>query len=457
MFGRVKNIHFVGIGGSGMSGIAEVLLNLGYQVSGSDLGDTPVTRRLASLGAVVSQGHRPENIRQAQVVVTSSAVSDDNPEVREARRAGVPIIRRAEMLAELMRMKYSVAVAGAHGKTTTTSMIAAVFHHGGLDPTMVVGGRLGSIGSGGRLGKGPYLVAEADESDGTFLTLSPTVAVITNIDREHMNFYGTMDRLKQAFIDFANKVPFYGLAVLCLDDAHVQSIIPRLAKRHMTYGLKSQADLSARDISLDGGRSRFKVDFQGRALGEIALPVPGIYNVGNALAAVAVALEAGVDFAAAAEALAGFVNADRRFQVVGEARGVTVVDDYAHHPTEIKATLAAARGVCRGEVVAVFQPHRYTRTADLMHEFETAFYDADHLVVTEIYPAGEEPIPGVEGRRIWEGIVSHGHRRAAFIPVRADIIAYLRANLKPGDLLLTLGAGDVWQVGRAILAPEEEK
>jgi UDP-N-acetylmuramate--alanine ligase len=451
VFGRVRNIHFVGIGGAGMSGIAEVLLNLGFAVSGSDLAETAVTRRLASLGASIRPGHSPDNIRGAQVVVISSAVGDDNPELLAARREMVPVIRRAEMLAELMRMKHGIAVAGAHGKTTTTSMIATIFHHGGLDPTVVIGGRLGIIGSGGRLGQGQYLVAEADESDGTFLKLSPTVGVITNIDREHMNFYETMDRLEAAFLDFANKVPFYGLTVLCLDDPAIQRIIPRLEKRHLTYGLRSQADLVAREVVSRGLTSTYTAEYLGRTLGSVTLGVPGVYNVYNSLAALAVALEMEIPFERCAEALAGFVNADRRFQIVGEADGVTVVDDYAHHPTEIKAALAAARGAAKGEVVAVFQPHRYSRTADLMNEFATAFYDADHLLVTEIYPAGEEPLPGVSGREVWETITRHGHRRAVFTPTKAEAVAHLRANLRPGDLLLTLGAGDVWQVGRTIL------
>ncbi len=451
MFGRVRNIHFVGIGGSGMSGIAEVLLTLGFNVTGSDLSDTPVTRRLAELGAQVYAGHRADNIAGTQVVVVSSAVGEDNPEVVTARQEQIPIIRRAEMLAELMRMKYGVAVAGAHGKTSTTSMIASIFHSGGLDPTVVIGGRLGSLGSGGRLGTGPYLVAEADESDGTFLSLSPTVAVITNIDREHMNFYGTMEMLKAAFRDFANKVPFYGLAVICLDDPHIQAIIPELTKRHTTYGLRGQADVIARDIRTEGFSSHFTVWIGGKAAGEVTLSVPGVHNIRNALAAIAASLEVGLGFDAAAAALATFVNADRRFQRVGERDGVAVVDDYAHHPTEIKASLAAAKAFCRGRVLAVFQPHRYSRTQDLMEEFQTAFYDADHVVVTDIYPAGEAPIPGVDARGILDGIVRHGHRSAIHLKERLDIIAHLRETAREGDLLITLGAGDIWRVGRGFL------
>jgi UDP-N-acetylmuramate--alanine ligase len=451
MFGRVRNIHFVGIGGSGMSGIAEVLLTLGFTVTGSDLSETPVTRRLAALGATIHIGHRADNIAGTQVVVISSAVGDDNPEVAAARHDQIPIIRRAEMLAELMRMKYGVAVAGAHGKTSTTSMIASIFHAGGLDPTVVIGGRLGSLGSGGRLGTGPYLVAEADESDGTFLSLSPTVAVITNIDREHMNFYGTMDVLRKAFLDFANKVPFYGLAVICLDDPHIQSIIPELTKRCVTYGLRGQADVIARDIRTDGFSSRFAVWTGGRQAGEVSLSVPGVHNVRNALAAIAASLEVGLDFDTAAAALSSFVNADRRFQRIGERDGVTVVDDYAHHPTEIKATLAAAKAVCRGRVLAVFQPHRYSRTQDLMEEFQTSFYDADVVLVTDIYPAGEAPIPGVEAAGVLDGIVRHGHRGALYLKDRSEIVAHLRETAREGDLLLTLGAGDVWRVGRSFL------
>lgn len=438
-----------------MSGIAEVLLNLGYKVTGSDLAETGVTRNLASLGARVYMGHRPENVEGAQVVVISSAVKEDNPEILEARRRVVPIIRRAEMLAELMRMKYGVAVAGAHGKTTTTSMIATILHHGGLDPTVVLGGRLGSIGSGARLGKGPYLVAEADESDGTFLKLSPTVAVVTNMDREHMNFYNSMENLKEAFINFANKVPFYGLTILCLDDVLVQGLIPGITKRHMTYGLKTQADLVARDIRQEGLKSNFNVEYKGKPLGEVALGVPGLFNIHNALAALAVSIEMDIDFKTASEALAEFVNADRRFQIIGEREKVTVIDDYAHHPTEIKASLGAARSICRGELIAVFQPHRYSRTADLLEDFYTAFYEADRVVVTGIYAAGEAPIPGIEGRVVWEGITRHGHKKADFMPDKADIVNYLREKAESGDVIITLGAGDIWKIGRAYLEEEE--
>jgi UDP-N-acetylmuramate--alanine ligase len=456
MFGRVRKIHFVGIGGSGMSGIAEVLLNLGYQVTGSDLVEGPVTRRLHSLGAGIFIGHRPENIGESQVLVVSSAVDEENPELEAARRTMVPIIPRAEMLAELMRMKHGVAVAGAHGKTTTTSMVAHLAHRGGLDPTVVIGGRLGTMGSGGRLGKGDYLIAEADESDGTFLKLTPTIAVITNIDREHMNFYGTMERLTAAFLDFANKVPFYGLVVLCLDDPHIQRLIPHLTKRYLTYGFTGQADLTIGDLEVRDFGSRFTLRQGGTFLGEAFLPVPGRHNVANAVAALAVGMELGLPFGPCADSLAGFVNADRRFQRIGELSGVTVVDDYGHHPTEIRATLAAARGICRGTLAVVFQPHRYSRTADLMEQFQTSFYDADHLVVTDIYPAGESPIPGVDGRTVWEGIIKHGHRNAFFFRSRQEIVDHLRQHLGEGDMLLTLGAGDVWHVGRLYLGGREE-
>ncbi|GAB4262003.1 MAG: UDP-N-acetylmuramate--L-alanine ligase [Deferrisomatales bacterium] len=451
MYRKDQHIHFVGIGGIGMSGIAEVLMNLGYRVSGSDLRESPTTRRLASLGARIALGHAPENLGDASVVVVSSAVRPDNPEVTEAQRRLVPVIPRAEMLAELMRMKYSVAVAGAHGKTTTTSLVAAVLSEAGLDPTVVVGGRLASLGTNARLGQGEFLVAEADESDGSFLVLAPTVAVITNVDREHMDHYGTEEALEAAFVDFANKVPFYGCAVVCLDDPRIQALVPRIRKRTLTYGLSAQAEVSARHLEPGGGGSRFEVLLRGEPVGTVTLGLPGEHNALNALAAVAVGVELDVDPGAACRALSGFSGVDRRSQVVGEARGVLVVDDYGHHPTEVQAVLKAVREAYDRRVVAVFQPHRYSRTRDLFERFLTAFYGADLLLVTDIYPAGEAPLPGTDAARLAEGIRAHGHKEVEFVADLARVPEVLEPKLQPGDLVITLGAGNVWQAGQALL------
>jgi len=441
----------VGIGGIGMSGIAEVLLNLGYRVSGSDLRESPITQRLASLGARIALGHAPEHLGDASVVVTSSAVRPDNPEVLEAHRRLVPVIPRAEMLAELMRMKYAVAVAGAHGKTTTTSLVAAVLSEGGLDPTVVVGGRLASLESNARLGQGEFLVAEADESDGSFLLLFPTVAVITNIDREHMEHYGDDAALETAFVDFANKVPFYGAVVACLDDPRVQSVLPRIRKRTLTYGLSAQADVSARQVKREAGASHFEVLLRGQPLARVALALPGEHNVLNALAAVAVGTELAVAPEVIARALSGFSGVDRRSQVIGEAGGVLVMDDYAHHPAELQATLRGLREAYGRRVVAVFQPHRYSRTRDLHERFLTSFYGADVLVVTDIYAAGEAALPDVTATGLVEGIRAHGHKEVEFVPELARVPEFLEPRLQEGDLVVTLGAGNVWQAGEALL------
>jgi len=451
MYRKEHHIHFVGIGGIGMSGIAEVLLTLGYRVSGSDLRESPVVARLRSLGAGVAVGHRAENLGDASVVVVSSAVARDNPEVVAAGERLIPVIPRAEMLAELMRMKYSVAVAGAHGKTTTTSLVAAVLSEAGLDPTVVVGGRLTSLGSNARLGQGEFLVAEADESDGSFLLLAPTVAVITNIDREHMEHYGTAEALDQAFVDFANKVPFYGAAVACLDDPRVQSILPAIRKRVITYGLSAQADLGARHLRWAPGHTGFEVLWHGEPLGEVNLGVPGEHNVRNALAAVAVGLELGVAPAVVCRALTGFSGVDRRSQVIGSAAGVLVLDDYAHHPTEVQALLEALRASYDRPLVAVFQPHRYSRTRDLFERFLTCFYAADRVVVTDIYPAGEPPLPEVSAEALADGLRTHGHKGATYHGDLATLPGALHPLLTPGDLVVTLGAGNVWQVGVELL------
>jgi UDP-N-acetylmuramate--alanine ligase len=446
-------IHFVGIGGMGMCGIAEVLANMGYRVSGSDNNDTEITRHLASIGCTVKQGHRADNLGEADVVVVSSAIKGYNPEVEAARARQIPVIPRAEMLGELMRMKYGIAVAGSHGKTTTTSLVATVLHAAGLDPTAVIGGKLPSLsGSNARLGGGDYLVAEADESDGSFMKLTPTVAVVTNIDPEHLDHYGTLDKLKQTFVDFINKVPFYGLAVLCVDHEHVQSILPAVEKRHVTYGFTPLANFRAVDIAFDGLRTTFTAIAHGKALGRVELAMPGRHNVLNSLAVLAIADFLGVDFAVYQRALAGFSGVGRRFTVRGEARGVMVVDDYGHHPAEIRATLAGARtGFKDRRIVVAFQPHRYSRTRDLMGEFARAFNEADLVAVCDIYAAGEEPISGVSSARLVDEMRASGHLGATHVARRADVATALAPELRDGDILITLGAGDVWMVGEEVL------
>jgi len=448
---KVK-VHFVGIGGIGMSGIAELLLNLGYRVSGSDLKESDITRRLASLGGSVVVGHSAENVAaDVDVVVTSSAVRKHNPEVVAAKDRGIPVIPRAEMLAELMRLKEGVAIAGSHGKTTTTSLIATVLAHAKLDPTAVVGGKLNALGSNAKLGKGQLMVVEADESDGSFLRLSPAIAVITNVDPEHLDYYGTVEALQQAFVDFADRVPFYGLAVLCVDHPVVQHLIPRIGKRHTTYGLSPQADWRADDIRHAPFQSRFTVSHKGKQQGEVTLRMVGAHNVLNALACCAVAHELGIPFKVTAEALGEFAGVQRRFTVRGEVNGITVVDDYGHHPAEIRATLAGARASFpQRRIVCAFQPHRYTRTRDLMGEFATAFNDADSLLLTEVYAASEDPIPGVTGARLHEAVKACGHRDASFAE-RAELARRLREKVRPGDLVITLGAGDITHVGEELL------
>ncbi len=457
MLGRTRHIHFVGIGGSGMSGIAEVLLTLGYKVSGSDLSASAVTARLRSLGARVQAGHAASHVTGADVVVVSSAVKESNVEVVASRRAGQPVIPRAEMLAEIMRMKYGVAVAGSHGKTSTTSMIASVLHGGGLDPTVVIGGRVSSLGrgarlgSGARLGRGELMVAEADESDGSFLKLKPTVAVVTNIDREHLDHYAGLDEIKETFVQFLSRIPFYGAAVLCLDDPNVQAILPRVERRVVTYGFSKQADFQAAGVTLDGFSARYEARLRGRRLGDIRLGVPGRHSVQNSLAALAVGMEFGLSFRAIATHLASFHGADRRFQKRGEAGGVLVVDDYGHHPAEIVATLAAAREAFGRRLVVAFQPHRFTRTQALASEFHQAFNQADVLLVTDIYPAGETPIPGVTSAALADGIARHGHRDVTYAAALDQIGAALAARARKGDLVITLGAGSIWRAGEDLL------
>jgi len=449
---RRPRIHFVGIGGIGMSGIAELLLNLGYQVSGSDLKGSETTRRLASLGGRIELGHEASHVGTADVVVTSSAVRRDNPEVVEARRRKVPVIPRAEMLAELMRLKQGVAIAGSHGKTTTTSMAAHVMARAGLDPTAVVGGKVNAFGSNAKLGKGSWIVVEADESDGSFLHYTPTLVLVTNIDPEHLDHWKTEEALRQGFVDFANRVPFYGSAVLCLDHPGVRSILPRVDKRVVTYGESPEADYRATRIEVRGPRVAFEATRRGEPLGRFEVHMVGRHNALNALGVVAIADEMGIPTSAAREALSSFEGVQRRFTVRGEARGVTVVDDYGHHPAEVEATLRGAREAFGRRVVCLFQPHRYSRTRDLWLEFTTAFNDADVLLLCDIYPAGEEPVPGVSGQGLAEAIRAHGHRDVAFVGERARLAAAARERLRPGDLVITLGAGDVTAVGPELLA-----
>ena len=450
MYGRTHHIHFVGIGGAGMSGIAEVMLTMGYQVSGSDLKASEATDRIVRLGGRVCVGHSPANVEGAQVVVHSSAIAPDNPELRTAHAAGIPVIARAEMLAELMRMKYGVAVAGAHGKTTTTSMVAAVLARGGLDPTIVVGGRLHALGANARLGQGQFLVAEADESDGSFLRLAPAVAVITNIDREHLDHYKGLDEVRQAFVYFANRVPFYGVTVLCVDDPNVRAILPEVKKRVLLYGTRDEAEVRAEEVRLEGSGARFKVVVQGRPAGQVELKVPGRHNVLNALAAVAVGLEVEVGFGQIAEALASFPGVSRRFEIKGEEGGVRVVDDYAHHPTEIQATLAAARPM-GGRRLVIFQPHRYTRTALLRDEFGGCFGDADRVWVLDVYGAGEAPVEGASASALVESARRQGFAQVEHAPDPEAAVAAVVSAARPGDTVFTLGAGDVWKLGEEVL------
>jgi UDP-N-acetylmuramate--alanine ligase len=467
MFAKIQRIHFVGIGGIGMSGIAEVLLNLGYKISGSDLRNSAVTERLAAIGALIFEGHAAANIAGADVVVTSSAISVDNPEVAEARRLHVPVIRRAEMLAELMRLKYGIAIAGMHGKTTTTSMVAAVLAAGGLDPTVVVGGRVDAMGSNARLGKSQYLVAEADESDRSFLKLSPILSVVTNIDREHMDCYRDMRDVRRTFIEFMERVPFYGMVVGCNDDVGLQRLLPRVHRRVTTYGTSRGSDFLIRMGSPQAGAPqtagrprpliRFQVTYKEKDLGEFTLHVPGMHNVLNATAAIAVGTALDIPADQIRSALDGFRGVDRRFQLKGVAAGVSVIDDYGHHPTEIRATLAAARQCGFRRVHVIFQPHRFTRTRDLMDEFTKAFADADTLCLLDIYPASEKPIPGITAQALASRITGAGKRRVAYAASFPEAVASVAAVAQPGDMVLTLGAGSVSQLGPMMLEMLESK
>jgi UDP-N-acetylmuramate--alanine ligase len=448
---KIRQIHFVGIGGIGMSGIAEVLLNLGYRVTGSDLRASQATERLAGLGATVTVGHKVENIEGADVVVTSTTVGRQNVEAEAARQAMIPVIPRAEMLAELMRMKYSVAIAGSHGKTSTTSMVAHVLSHAGLDPTVVIGGRLDILGSNAKLGSGDLMVAEADESDGTFLKLTPTIAVVTNIDSEHLDFYGDMEKVETAFLRFINQVPFYGTAILCLDEPRLQDLIPQAKRRVVTFGLSAQADVAGEDVELVELTSSFAVRHRGTRLGTITLRRPGRHNVLNALAAVSVGLDLEVPFEQIREGLENFRGVDRRMQIIGETGGVLVMDDYGHHPTEIQATLDAVKDGWRRRTVVIFQPHRFSRVNLLREDFFRSFLNADELVVTDVYPAGEQPIKGVDAGMLVEGIRQYGQKNIHLVNQVQDVAAFLEDRVQEGDLVITLGAGDVHQAGRALL------
>ncbi|MBI4466531.1 MAG: UDP-N-acetylmuramate--L-alanine ligase [Acidobacteria bacterium] len=445
-----QHVHFVGIGGIGMSGIAEVLLNLGYTVSGSDLHRSPVTERLASLGARFYEGHRVENIGDAQVVVTSTAIPAENPEVQEAHRRKIAVIPRAEMLAELMRLKYGIAVAGAHGKTTTTSIIASVLASARLDPTFVVGGRVNQAGTNARLGKSEFIVVEADESDRSFLLLAPVIAVVTNIDREHLDHYANLEEIQDAFVAFLNKVPFYGACILCADDPNVRAIIPRLKRRVITYGTTEIADLVATDIKLRGWKSAFRVRAGADDLGRFRLPLAGLHNVRNALATLAVGRELNVPMERLRRGLGKFTGVGRRFEVKATAGGVTLIDDYGHHPAEIRATLEAARGCRFKRLVVFFQPHRYTRTQHCWDEFLHCFDAADVLVLTEIYAASEKPIESITGRALADAIAAAGHRHIEFYAQMPEAMEAVLRQLQPGDALVTLGAGSIWKAAEEL-------
>lgn len=432
-----------------MSGIAEVLLNMGFKVTGSDVRKTEITERLEQLGAHVLYGHRGENIVDSDVVVISSAIRQDNPEVQKAKELFTPVIQRAEMLAELMRMKYSIAVAGAHGKTTTTSLVSTILGHAGMDPTSVIGGRLNSLGSNAKLGDSKFLVAEADESDGTFLLLFPTIAVVTNIDLEHLDFYKDLGEIKTAFTAFLNKVPFYGLDIICIDNQNVQSLIPLLKRRYMTYGFSKQADLRAENVVYNGFTSNFKIVYKGYELGEINLNMPGSHNVVNALAACGACIELDIPFATIQEALRGFSGVHRRLEVKWDG-DITLLDDYGHHPTEIKATLAAVRKLSKKRIIVIFQPHRYTRTQALMEEFVSSFNEADILLVTEIYAASEDKIEGVTGANLVERIRSAGHKQVLFTNTKEEGADKILEIAEKGDVVLTLGAGDIYRIGERL-------
>ncbi len=451
LFHKIKLLHFVGIGGSGMCGIAEVLLNLGFKITGSDLRETDITRRLGDLGAKISIGHSAENIGDTDVVVISSAVTNDNIEVKTAEERGIPIIRRSEMLAELMRMKFGVAIAGTHGKSTTSSIVGEILSHGDLDPTVIVGGIVRSLGTGAVVGKSEYLVVEADEFDRSFLKLIPTIAVVTTLEAEHMECYKDMDDLRSAFVEFMNKVPFFGAVILCLDETSLQELLPRIERRVITYGLSTQSDLRATRIRFDKNKTRFEVNSRSFTYGEVEVELVGMHNVRNVLAAIAVGLELGIEFDTIREGLSRFHGVRRRFDTIGEAGSILIIDDFGHHPTEIQVTLQGARLGYDRPIIAVFQPHLFTRTRNFASEFGQAFLHSDKLIVTDIYPSRESPIPGVTGELVVKAARDYGHRDAHWVPNMEDVPKRLMEMVKPGDMVITFGAGDIHKVGKEYL------
>lgn len=456
MFRKVQHIHFTGIGGAGMSGIAEILLNMQFHVSGSDASSSERTERLEALGGKIYRGHDARFIKGAEVLVYSSAIRPDNVEIVSAKEKKIPVIPRAEMLAELMRLKYGIAVAGAHGKTTTTTIIATLLSEGDLDPTAVIGGKVNQFGGHAKQGEGEFLIAEADESDGSFMKLSPTIAIVTNLDYEHLDYYRTFEALQETFLDFMNKVPFYGLVILCGDDPILKAMMPKIEKRLLSYGVTSEVELKAENITYHPWKSEFDVSFQGESLGHFELPAPGEHNVLNALAAIAVGLELDVAATTIQKGISMYPGVERRFQLIGERAGITVVDDYAHHPTEILAAIKAVREGWKTKLVVVFQPHRYTRTRDCLEALITAFDEADHLILTEIYPAGEDPIPGITGEGLFKKIHNHRKGKTLYLKEFDEIVRTLKKTTKSGMMLLTLGAGDIWKIGTAFLSDEKD-
>jgi len=452
MFSNIKRVHFVGIGGIGMSGIAEILINMGFTVSGSDKNLTEITERLKKLGAKIYKGHSANNVKDVDVLVYSSAVHLDNPEIVRAQQLKIPVIRRAEMLAELMRMKYGIGIAGTHGKTTTTSMVGLILTEANMDPTIIVGGKLSGLGgTNARLGSGDFIVVEADEFDRSFLQLTPSIAIITTLEREHLDIYSDLDDIKKAFIEYANKVPFYGFVVLCLDEDALQDIIPQIKKKIITYGLSSQSDLQAIDPVFENNKSSYTLLYKGKNFGRIELNVPGLHNIKNSLAAIATALELNVPIETIKKAIKSFTGVYRRFEIKAEIGNIMVVDDYAHHPTEVEASLLAAKTGWKKRIVAIFQPHTYTRTRDFFEEFGKSFFNADMLIVTDIYPAREEPIQGVDGNLIAEAAKKFGHKNVHYIKDKEDVPEFLLKNIGKDDLVITLGAGDIYKYGEIFI------
>ncbi|KPK75157.1 MAG: UDP-N-acetylmuramate--alanine ligase [candidate division Zixibacteria bacterium SM23_73] len=450
-FSKIRHIHFVGIGGAGMSGIAEVLFNLGYLVTGSDIRPSETTQRLEELGIRIQRRHTKESVKDADVVVVSSAVMENNPELTEAKNRRIPVIKRAEMLGELMRMKYGIGIAGTHGKTTTTSMVGEILSEGGLDPTIVVGGRVVNLGSHARLGNGEFMVTEADEYDRSFLQLTPTIAVVTTLEAEHLDYYKDFEEIKSAFLEFVNKVPFYGRVILCRDEENLRELIPQIERPLTTYGLSSPADLKASSLHFEENYSKFKVQVRKESAEEVTLSVPGIHNVKNSLAAIGVALELDMPWDRIRSGLEKFRGVHRRFEIKGESKGVMVVDDYAHHPTEIMATLRSAKAGWKRRIVAVFQPHLFSRTRDFHEEFGKTLLDSNVLVVTDIYPAREDPIPGITGELVFESAKKLGHKNAFYLPRTDQVASFLKKMVKKNDMVITLGAGDVHKIGTELL------